>query len=59
MNVTNMKIGTREILIGVVIVVAVAALLNPSFFLSLLGIVQSATLIILAWVAIFYLLKRM
>lgn len=54
-----MKLGTREILLGVLIVVAVAALLNPTFTFSILGTVQSISLIILAWVAIFYLLKRM
>lgn len=58
MSMNNMKIGPREILIGLVIVVVIAALLNSSFVLSLLGVVQAASIIVLCWVAIFYLIKR-
>jgi hypothetical protein len=54
-----MKLGTREIVIGLLILVLVVALFNSGFLLSILGTLQSISLIILAWVAIFYLLKRM
>ncbi|MCC7208051.1 MAG: hypothetical protein IT323_12145 [Anaerolineae bacterium] len=54
----NMKLGTREILIGLLIVVAVAAVLSPGFAMSILGAIQAISIIILCWVAIFYLIKR-
>jgi hypothetical protein len=54
-----MKITARDILIGVAIVVAVAALLDPVFSARVLGSIQSISITILAWVAIIFLLKKM
>jgi hypothetical protein len=54
-----MKITARDILIGIAIVVAVGALLDPIFSARILGSIQSISITILAWVAIIYLLKKM
>ncbi len=54
-----MKLGSRETLIILAVVLVVAIFLIPNLALPVLGAIQSVSIIVLAWVAIAYLLKRM
>ncbi len=54
-----MKIGSRETLLVLAVILFVAVFLIPNLALPILGAIQSVSIIILAWVAIAYLLKLM